>query len=216
MRVACPDGRVATCDALREDARGCRSSIDALAADISGCTACAHLAASRTTVVVGELPANVRLVFVGEAPGGQEDLTGRPFVGRAGQLLDGLLAEAGIDRADVGVLNTLKCRPPGNRAPRAGELARCRPWLEQQLTLAAPSLVVALGSTAVRWFHGRAARIAGLRGRVESIGGRRVLATYHPSAALRFGPNGAPMAALREDLALAARLSRANVDGQRS
>lgn len=177
-----------------------------LATQIRGCTACADLAATRKSVVVGDLPPGARLVLVGEAPGAQEDLVGRPFVGRAGQLLDRLLAEAGIARVEVGVLNTLKCRPPNNRAPRAAELARCRHWLEQQLALAAPSLVVAMGSTAVGWFHGRGARIATLRGRYETVGGLRVLSTYHPSAALRFGPNGAPMAALREDLVLAARL----------
>lgn len=184
----------------------CGPSSETLAAEIRACVACPELVRSRNAVVVGELPAHARLVLVGEAPGAQEDLAGRPFVGRAGQLLDRLLAEAGIDRAAVGVLNALKCRPPGNRAPRAGELDRCRPWLERQLALAAPSLVVALGSTAVCWFHGRGARVARLRGRVETVTGRRVLATYHPSAALRFGPYGAPMAALREDLALAARL----------
>lgn len=182
------------------------AQVEELAAEIRGCTACAELVASRTTVVVGDLPPGARLLLVGEAPGAQEDLLGRPFVGRAGQLLDRLLTEAGIDRDEVGVLNTLKCRPPNNRAPRAAELTRCRPWLERQLALAAPSLVVAMGSTAVGWFHGRGARIAALRGRFETVGGVRVLATYHPSAALRFGPKGAPMAALREDLVLAARL----------
>ncbi len=177
-----------------------------LSAEIRSCTACPELVAARDSVVVGELPAGARLVLVGEAPGAQEDLAGRPFVGRAGQLLDRLLVEAGLARTEVGVLNTLKCRPPGNRTPRAPELARCRGWLDRQLELAAPALVVAMGSTAVVWFHGRGARIAALRGTVAEFGGRRVLATYHPSAALRFGPDGAPMAALREDLAQAASL----------
>lgn len=181
-------------------------SLESLATEIRGCTACPDLVAGRTTVVVGDLPPSPRLVVVGEAPGAQEDLTGRPFVGRAGQLLDRLLADAGIPREQIGVLNTLKCRPPDNRRPTAAELARCRPWLRHQLALAAPSLVVAMGSTAVGWFHGRGARIAALRGRSETVDGLRVLATYHPSAALRFGPKGAPMAALREDLVLAARL----------
>ncbi|HEX7355143.1 MAG TPA: uracil-DNA glycosylase [Mycobacteriales bacterium] len=181
-------------------------SHEALAAQIRACTACVELVASRTTVVVGDLPPAPRLVLVGEAPGAQEDALGRPFVGRAGQLLDRLLAEAGIPREEIGVLNTLKCRPPRNRAPRAAELARCRPWLERQLAVVAPSLVVAMGGVAVSWFHGRGARIAALRGRFETVAGVRVLATYHPSAALRFGPAGAPMAALREDLLLAARL----------
>ncbi len=181
-------------------------SWEALATEIRGCTACPELVAERDRVVVGELPAGARLVLVGEAPGAQEDLEGRPFVGRAGQLLDRLLAEAGLDRADVGVLNTLKCRPPANRAPKTPELARCRPWLERQLACSGDALLVALGGTAVGWFFGRGAKIGALRGSVATVDGRRVLPTYHPSAALRFGPNGAPMAALREDLALAASL----------
>jgi uracil-DNA glycosylase family 4 len=181
-------------------------SWEALATEIRGCTACSELAAARDQVVVGELPPGARLVLVGEAPGAQEDLEGRPFVGRAGQLLDRLLGEAGLARAEVGVLNTLKCRPPANRAPKAVELAQCRPWLERQLAFTGDALLVALGGTAVGWFFGRGARIGALRGTVADVGGRRVLPTYHPSAALRFGPYGAPMAALREDLALAASL----------
>jgi uracil-DNA glycosylase family 4 len=198
---------------------------DALATRIRGCVACPELVAARTTVVVGDRPtlgvvgdaptsgvvgdrptSGARLALVGEAPGAQEDLEGRPFVGRAGTLLDQLLGEAGIRREDIAVLNTLKCRPPRNRAPKAGELNRCRGWLEAQLEIVHPELVLALGSTAVGWFHGRGARIAALRGEVIERNGLAVLATYHPSAALRFGPRGAPMAALREDLALTARL----------
>jgi DNA polymerase len=171
-----------------------------------GCVACPELVAARTTVVVGDAPPGARLAFVGEAPGAHEDVSGHPFVGRAGALLDQLLGEAGLRREDIAILNTLKCRPPRNRAPKAAELGRCRGWLEAQLALVQPTLVLALGSTAVGWFHGRGARIASLRGVVVECDGRQVLATYHPSAALRFGPRGAPMAALREDLAMVARL----------
>jgi uracil-DNA glycosylase family 4 len=178
----------------------------ALGSAMTGCTACPELAAARTTVVVGEAPRGARLALVGEAPGAQEDLAGRPFVGKAGQLLDVLLAEAGLDRDAVAVVNVLKCRPPGNRAPKRPEIERCRPWLDRQLDLIAPELVVALGLTSVGWFLGRGVRLGASRGVVHEVGGRRVLATYHPSAAIRFGPRGAPMAALREDLAHAARL----------
>lgn len=179
----------------------------ALAARITACQACPELVASRQHVVVGDpQPAPVRLVFIGEAPGAQEDAAGRPFVGKAGQLLDQLLSDAGLSRAEVGVLNVVKCRPPGNRTPTAAEVTRCRPYLEAQLDLLAPRLVVALGLTAVSWFLGRGTRLAAARGRVHHVDGRRLLATYHPSAAIRFGPNGAPLAALRDDLALAARL----------
>lgn len=177
-----------------------------LADRVRACTACSELVAARTQVVVGDAPEGVRLALVGEAPGAQEDRTGHPFVGKAGRLLDVLLDEAGIDRAQVAVLNAIKCRPPGNRAPRSAELSRCRGWLEQQLTLIAPEMVLALGGTALGWFYGPGARIGAHRGRWSQVLGRRVVASYHPSAALRFGPAGAPMAALREDLALVARL----------
>jgi uracil-DNA glycosylase len=182
-----------------------------LAAEIVRCRACPELAQARQQVVVGEPPCTPGpgLALVGEAPGAAEDMAGRPFVGKAGQLLDTLLAEAGLDRAGVAVLNVLKCRPPGNRAPKPDEVARCRPFLERQLSLLPPSLVVALGLTAATWFLGRTT-LRAARGTVHpvTIGGHdlRVIATYHPSAAIRFGPRGAPLAALREDLALAARL----------
>jgi DNA polymerase len=160
-------------------------------------------------VVVGEAPAGARVALVGEAPGAQEDVAGRPFVGKAGQLLDTLLREAGLDRDQVAVVNVLKCRPPANRTPKRAEVERCRPWLDRQLDLIAPELVVALGLTAVGWFLGHGVRLGASRGVLHEVGGRRVLATYHPSAAIRFGPRGAPMAALREDLGHAARLLEA-------
>ncbi|MHB8340235.1 MAG: uracil-DNA glycosylase [Mycobacteriales bacterium] len=177
-----------------------------LANDCRACRACPDLAASRSQVVVGTAPAGAALVLVGEAPGAAEDASGEPFVGRAGQLLDALLAEAGLDRSQLAILNALKCRPPGNRAPTAAELARCRGWLTAQLDLLAPSLVCALGRTAAAAFLGPQVRLGAARGRVHQVGGRRLLVTYHPSAALRFGPAGAPRAMLREDLARAAAL----------
>jgi DNA polymerase len=184
----------------------------ALAAEVEACTACADLAAARQRVVVGDSGPVGGLVLVGEAPGAAEDAAGRPFVGKAGQLLDRMLAEVGLDRSQaVSVVNVLKCRPPQNRAPRPDEVTRCRPFLERQLALLAPGLVVALGLSAVTWFLGRRVTLAGARGTVHEVevAGRpiRVLATYHPSAAIRFGPNGAPMAALREDLAYAAKVA---------
>lgn len=174
---------------------------DELAGRIRGCTRCAELAASRTQVVPGVLPAGARLLLVGEAPGATEDSTGVPFAGRAGQLLDGVLESAGLDRSQVGVVNVLRCRPPANRKPSRTEVAACRPWLAAQLALADPELVVTLGGTAAEWFLGRGVRLGASRGVVHEVDGRRVVVTYHPSAALRFGPNGAPLAALRDDLA---------------
>ena len=131
------------------------ASWDDLAATVLGCTACAELAASRTRVVPGVRPAGgADVLLVGEAPGAQEDAAGVPFVGRSGQLLDGLLADAGLPRERVAVANVLKCRPPANRKPRRAEVARCRPWLTRQLELADPAVVVALGGTAAEWFFG--------------------------------------------------------------
>lgn len=189
---------------LRAAAQGC-ADLGALATLVRGCTACPELAATRTQVVVGRVPVRARLLVLGEAPGATEDQTGEPFVGRSGRLLDELLADVGLARADVAVLNTLKCRPPGNRPPTRAESATCRPWTDRQLALADPAVVVALGLSAARWWLGPTSLTAA-RGRVHDVGGRKVLATYHPSAALRGGPGGAPRRLLREDLALAASL----------
>lgn len=178
------------------------------------CTACPELVATRQRVVVGTAPGAgpaagpgaARLLVLGEAPGAEEDASGLPFVGRSGQLLDLLLAQAGGSRERTAVLNTLKCRPPGNRPPRPAESARCRGWAQRQLDLLAPDLVVTLGLSAARWFLGPVT-LGAVRGQVHQVAGRSVLPTYHPSAALRFGPRGEPRRLLAEDLALAVRLT---------
>lgn len=181
-----------------------------LADDVRGCTACAELAAARTQVVVGDYPPNARVLLVGEAPGAQEDATGRPFVGRAGQALDGALDAAGLPRATVAVINILKCRPPGNRRPLPQEMANCSGWLDRQISLIDPAVIVGLGLTAIAglWDGAATAKKSDfvlrlLRERPLTAGGYPFLATYHPSGALRYGPNGAPMQALRDDLARA-------------
>ena len=183
-----------------------------LSARMSSCTAC-DLAATRTQVVPGVRPAAARLLLVGEAPGREEDLGGRPFVGRSGRLLDELLADAGLDRAAAAVVNTVKCRPPDNRPPRRREAATCRPWLEQQLALVDPVVVVTLGGSALAWALGPGRRLSSERGRVHHLRGLAgdprpyaVVPTYHPAAALRFGPAGEPRRALAADLHLVAGL----------
>ena len=175
---------------------------ESLAASARGCVACPELAATRRHVVVGDVPVGgrPRLVLVGEAPGATEDETGRPFVGRSGALLDQLLAEAGLDRGEAAVLNVVKCRPPGNRTPKAPEVARCGNWLHRQLELLDAPVVVALGLSSAKWFLGPRTVLAQARGRAHEVAGRAVWATYHPSAAIRFGPNGAPRAGLLADL----------------
>jgi uracil-DNA glycosylase len=180
-----------------------------LAAAASGCLACPELSAARQHVVVGDAPVSGRppVAIVGEAPGATEDETGRPFVGRSGALLDELLAEAGLDRRRAAVLNVVKCRPPGNRTPRTAEVARCSGWLRRQLALLDPPVVVALGLSSAKWFLGPRTVLA----RARETGphpweGRSLHVTYHPSAAIRFGPNGAPRAALAADLRRVAEL----------
>jgi uracil-DNA glycosylase family 4 len=169
-----------------------------LAATARSCVACPELAAARQQVVVGDVPVTARplVAFVGEAPGATEDETGRPFVGKSGALLDQLLGEAGLDRAECAVLNVVKCRPPGNRTPTAPEVLD-------------PPLVVALGLSAAKWFLGPRTVLARAReSGVHPWKGRSLYVTYHPSAAIRFGPNGAPRAALAADLRQVAELVR--------
>jgi DNA polymerase len=175
---------------------------DTLAAGARSCVACPELAATRQHVVVGDLPVSggARFVLLGEAPGANEDETGRPFVGRSGALLDQLLGEAGLDRSEAAVLNIVKCRPPGNRTPTSPEVARCSGWLRRQLDLLDARIVVALGLSAAKWFLGPRTVLGQVRGRPHLLDGRAVWATYHPSAAIRFGPKGAPRAGLLADL----------------
>jgi uracil-DNA glycosylase len=175
----------------------------ALAAAARPCVACPELAAVRQHVVVGDVPVSGRplVAFVGEAPGANEDATGRPFVGKAGALLDELLADAGLDRGRTAVLNVVKCRPPANRPPKSVEVARCSGWLHRQLELLDPPAIVALGLSAAKWFLGPRTVLARARETgPHAWDGRGLYITYHPSAAIRFGPKGAPRAALAADL----------------
>lgn len=172
---------------------------------MAGCTACA-LSETRQRVVPGVYPARARVLLVGEAPGRSEDEGGLPFIGRSGQLLDDLLADVGLDRAQVAVCNTVKCRPPDNRTPKRVELATCRPWLDRQIELIDPEVVVTLGGTALAWALGRGVRIGDVHGQVYERAGHVVVPTYHPAAALRFGPAGKPAQSLRADLRVIAGL----------
>src|SRR5436309_2587037 len=159
------------------------TGLPALAAKIRRCTWC-DLSGSRTHAVPGEGPRNARLVLVGEAPGRNEDAEGRPFVGLAGRVLDEALARAGISRTRTFITNTVKCRPPGNRRPRAKELAACRPYLLAQFAAVRPSAIVTLGQSAAKDVLGPSASLATTRGRWTDFGGTPVLATYHPAAIL--------------------------------
>ena len=165
--------------------------------DLVTCTRC-DLATSRQRVVVGSGPRHPKLVVVGEAPGRQEDEGGEPFVGRSGQLLFRLLAEVGLAREDCFVTNVVKCRPPGNRAPRRAEIQACRLWLDEQLAQVRPRVLLALGLTAATSVFGGVSTIGEAHGVVRSTGEGLGLATYHPAAALRGGPRVVQV--MREDL----------------
>lgn len=127
---------------------------------------------------------HARLMFIGEAPGRNEDLKGEPFVGAAGKLLCELLASIGLDRTEVYIANVLKCRPPGNRDPLADEIATCTPFLEEQMRLIAPAVIATLGNFATRHVLGTDRPISALRGRLYHVGERQVVPIFHPAAAL--------------------------------
>lgn len=148
------------------------------------CTKC-ELAATRTKVVFGVGNAKARLMFIGEAPGHDEDMQGIPFVGRAGQLLDKILEAAGIPRDDVYIGNILKCRPPNNRTPMANEIDACSPYLAKQLEIIKPAVVCTLGLPATTTLLGVKGSMGSLRGKIYQYGDIKVIPTYHPAAALR-------------------------------
>ncbi len=151
------------------------------------CTRC-PLHETRTTVVFGSGHADAELMFVGEAPGANEDRLGLPFVGQAGKLLDRLLSEIGLERGDVFVVNTLKCRPPDNRDPQPREIESCEPYLRRQVELIEPTMICTLGNFATKLLRGDGTGISRLHGREEilRIGARavRLYPLYHPAAAL--------------------------------
>lgn len=152
-----------------------------------GCRRCS-LHESRSTVVFADGSPDARVMCVGEAPGRNEDETGIPFVGRAGQLLDRLLMSIGLPREDVYICNVLKCRPPQNRNPREDEIETCSPFLRRQVALVGPEVIIAFGSFAARTLLGVGGSLGGLRGRTHLYEGVPVVATYHPAALLR-NPN---------------------------
>ena len=165
-----------------------REELKAVFHQAKGCMRCPQLAATRTTVVFGSGNADADLMFVGEAPGRHEDLQGVPFVGQAGKLLDQLLGEIGLTRAEVFVCNTLKCRPPGNRDPHPAEIDACQHYLFKQVELIQPRVICTLGNFATKLLRGEPTGITRLRGReeVRVVGPRavRLYPIFHPAAAL--------------------------------
>jgi DNA polymerase len=162
-----------------------------LKAAVAGCTACA-IRATCTQTVFGVGDERAEWLLVGEAPGGEEDRLGEPFVGQAGKLLDNMLAAIGLKRgANVYIANVLRCRPPGNRNPAPGEVANCSPYLLRQIALIRPRLILAMGRIAVQSLLHTEASIASLRGRVHRYAGVPLIVTYHPAYLLRNLPDKA-------------------------
>jgi DNA polymerase len=160
---------------------------DEVVARINGCTLC-PLHASRTHAVPGEGPTDARLVVVGEGPGVNEDAQGRPFVGRAGDLLNEILAAIDCPRETVYIANVVKCRPPDNRKPQGDEAEACMPYLHRQLALIRPKVILAMGATAAEALLQTRASLGQLRNRVHEYRGIPLVVTYHPAALLR-NPN---------------------------
>jgi uracil-DNA glycosylase family 4 len=172
--------------------------LEELAREAADCVRCA-LSETRTQVVFSRGDPEADLVFVGEAPGREEDLQGEPFVGKSGKLLDKLvLEEIGLERDRFYVMNTIMCRPPGNRDPRPEEIAACNPWFDKKLSMLQPKVIVTLGNFATKLLLDTTDGITKLRGRSYPYRGAVLVPTFHPAAVLRGG--GVPLAQMRADL----------------
>lgn len=159
--------------------------LELLQAEVACCTACLELAAARTQTVFGAGSPTARLVFLGEAPGADEDASGLPFVGAAGQLLTKIIEACTLRRDEVYILNVLKCRPPGNRTPLPDEVGNCRPFFARQLEIIRPEFICCLGTTAAQSLLQTGESIGKLRGRWFTHADAVVICTYHPSYLLR-------------------------------
>jgi uracil-DNA glycosylase len=184
------------------------TDLEARREEALGCTRCA-LARGRTQVVFGVGDPAAPMMFVGEGPGREEDRLGEPFVGRSGKLLDKLMAqEMGLDRSRCYITNVVKCRPPDNRDPLPEEITACRPYLEDQLEIIHPAVVVTLGNFATRLLLDTSEGIRRVRGRAYPYRDGHLVPTYHPAAALRGGDE--VLAEMRADFVRAKRLIPAN------
>jgi uracil-DNA glycosylase len=160
------------------------SALRLIREEIGDCTRCA-LHKGRNKLVFADGDPDARLMFVGEGPGADEDAQGLPFVGRAGQLLNNMISAMGLAREQVYIANVVKCRPPQNRTPEPDEANTCSPFLFRQIDVVRPEVIVALGATAATYLLGQRQPLAGLRGRVHSFRGSKLIVTYHPAFLLR-------------------------------
>ncbi len=192
------------------------ATLDSIANQIKGCTAC-ELCRSRTHAVPGEGNPNARIMLIGEGPGYHEDQQGRPFIGNSGKFLGELLGKAGLEREDVFITNVVKCRPPGNRDPMPDEIAACSAYLDAQITLIDPDVVVTLGRFSMqRWFRNE--RISKIHGEPRDDDNRLIVPMYHPAAALH---QAALRGTIEDDFAripkiLADHDQKADVENERS
>jgi DNA polymerase len=193
-----------------------------LRAQVAVCTKCPHLVSSRTQTVFGVGNLDAELMFIGEAPGADEDRQGEPFVGRAGQLLTRIIAAMGFTRDDVYIANVLKCRPhmppgaPGNRPPTASEMATCLPYLTEQIEIIQPKVLVALGATAVEGLLGERQPMNKMRGRWHTYGETPLMITFHPSYLLRNQANTEKRKVWEDMLLVLERLERPISEKQRN
>lgn len=171
--------------AMPAEADDRQAALDLLAQEVAACTRCQELAGRRTQTVFGVGNPHAQLVFLGEAPGADEDRLGEPFVGRAGQLLTKIIEACTLRREDVYILNILRCRPPDNRNPLPVEAAACRQYLDGQLAIIQPEFICCLGSVAAQNLLDTTATIGRLRGKLHDYHGIKVLCTYHPAYLLR-------------------------------
>jgi len=161
------------------------AALQAIREDIGDCTRCPLAFQGRHTIVFGDGNPVARLMFIGEGPGADEDAQGLPFVGRAGQLLNNMIAAMGLQRSDVYIANIVKCRPPQNRVPEPEEANTCTQFLFRQIDVIRPQVIVALGSTAATYLLGGKSPLARLRGRLHETRGAKLIVTYHPAYLLR-------------------------------
>ena len=160
-------------------------ALKAVQAYLGDCTRCPLAYAGRHNIVFADGDPNARLMFVGEGPGADEDATGLPFVGKAGQLLNNMIAAMGLKREQVYIANIVKCRPPGNRTPEFIEATTCSEFLVKQIDIVRPEVIVALGATAATYLLGVRQSLSSLRGRWHAVRGAKVAVTYHPAYLLR-------------------------------
>lgn len=190
--------------------------IEKLKEEYHNCILCPELAKNRTNVVFGEgNPERAKVLIIGEAPGKSEDIQGKPFVGRSGQILNELLKSAGLSREDTYITNTILCRPPNNRNPKPEELERCKKRLDTFIKLLNPNVIITLGNFATQYILETKKGISQLRGKLFEKDGRKILPMFHPAALIYSGNNPERRALMEGDFRAAAKVVREAAEQKR-